>query len=272
MSIAIDLGGTNVRVATVLSDGQFGQILSEPCLATGSENEVLEQLYRLIDDLFGPEVDGIGIGVPSVVDTTRGIVYNVVGIPSWKEVHLKDLLEARYHVPAAVDNDCNCFAKGVANSKYGIGYSDLVCMTLGTGVGAGLIVNGQLYTGKNSCAGEIGCIKYKDKDYESYCSSQFFLNLGTTAKEEAEKAGAGDPEALKLWEEFGTNVGDLINMVTFAYDPQVIMIGGGISSAFGLFEAPMRARMAEFPYSNVAANLRVFSDPSGDFMLVGAVM
>ena len=95
MRIAIDLGGTNVRVASVLPDGQFGRILSEPCLATGSETEVLEQLYRLIDDLFCPEVDGIGIGVPSVVDTEKGIVYNVVGIPSWQEVHLKDLLEAR---------------------------------------------------------------------------------------------------------------------------------------------------------------------------------
>ena len=112
MRIAIDLGGTNVRVATVLPGGQVERIISEPCRSKGSEEEVLEHIFSLIDELMTPEVDGIGIGVPSVVDTDKGIVYNVVGIPSWKEVHLKDRLEERYHIPASVDNDCNCFALG----------------------------------------------------------------------------------------------------------------------------------------------------------------
>ena len=71
MRIAIDLGGTNVRVALVVPGGKVVRVLVEPSLSTGSEEEVLEQLYRLIDDLMSPEVDGIGIGVPSVVDTEQ---------------------------------------------------------------------------------------------------------------------------------------------------------------------------------------------------------
>ena len=271
MKIGIDIGGTKIRAGLVDPALAVHDVRTVTCPSDLDKEAFIDRIKEFISGFTGPETELIGFGVPAVVDED-GVVYDCVNIPSWDRVELKAIIESAFGVPVKVNNDCNCFAKGVANSKYGLGYSDLVCMTLGTGVGAGLIVNGQLYTGKNSCAGEIGCIKYKDKDYESYCSSQFFLNLGTTAKDEAEKAGAGDPDALKLWEEFGTNVGDLINMVTFAYDPQVIMIGGGISSAFGLFEDPMRARMAEFPYSNVAANLKVFSDPSGDFMLVGAVM
>ena len=100
MRIAIDLGGTNVRVATVLPGGQVERIISEPCRSRGSEEEVLNHIYRMIDELMTPEVDGIGIGVPSVVDTDKGIVYNVVGIPSWKEVHLKEKLADRYGRPA----------------------------------------------------------------------------------------------------------------------------------------------------------------------------
>ena len=92
MFIGIDLGGTNIRVATV-QDGQIVRLLSEPSLSQGSREDVQEQMSRLIEGVLTPEVEGIGIGVPSVVDREKGIVFNVVGIPSWKEVHLKEYLE-----------------------------------------------------------------------------------------------------------------------------------------------------------------------------------
>ena len=272
MRIAIDLGGTNVRVATVLSDGQFGQILSEPCLATGSENEVLEQLYRLIDDLFGPEVDGIGIGVPSVVDTTRGIVYNVVGIPSWKEVHLKDLLEARYHVPAAVDNDCNCFALGVTRFGKDGPHKEAFCVTLGTGVGGSLVVDGHLYRGRNAGAGEIGSIPYLDRDYEYYCSSRFFVGKGTTGKDTAIAAAGGDPEALAVMEEFGGHLGRLVQMIMYAYDPAVIIFGGSIAKAFPLYSEPMWKVIREFPYPKSVENLDLFTTDLDNPGILGAAL
>ena len=272
MRIAIDLGGTNVRVATVLSDGQFGRILSEPCLATGSENEVLEQLYRLIDDLFGPEVDGIGIGVPSVVDTTRGIVYNVVGIPSWKEVHLKDLLEARYHVPAAVDNDCNCFALGVTRFGKDGPHKEAFCVTLGTGVGGSLVVDGHLYRGRNAGAGEIGSIPYLDRDYEYYCSSRFFVGKGTTGKDTAIAAAGGDPEALAVMEEFGGHLGRLVQMIMYAYDPAVIIFGGSIAKAFPLYSEPMWKVIREFPYPKSVENLDLFTTDLDNPGILGAAL
>lgn len=92
MRIGVDLGGTNVR-AGLVKDGRIVRLLSEPCKADRPEGEVVDHIASLIGKLITPDVARIGIGVPSVVDAARGIVYNVVGIPSWREVYLKDLLE-----------------------------------------------------------------------------------------------------------------------------------------------------------------------------------
>lgn len=270
MRIAIDLGGTNIRVATVLPGGQVGRIISEPCRSKGSEQEVLDHMYSMIDELITPEVDGIGVGVPSVVDTEKGIVYNVVGIPSWQEVHLKDLLEARYHIPASVDNDCNCFALGVTSFGRGTGYREAFCVTLGTGVGGSLVIDGQLYRGRNAGAGEIGSIPYLDRDYEYYCSSRFFLSKGTTGKDAALSASKGDPEALAIMEEFGGHVGHLVQMIMYAYDPSVIILGGSIAKAYPLFSEPMWRVVKEFPYPKSVENLEIFRSEELHAAFLGA--
>lgn len=270
MRIAIDLGGTNVRVATVLPGGQVERIISEPCRSKGSEEEVLEHIFSLIDELMTPEVDGIGIGVPSVVDTDKGIVYNVVGIPSWKEVHLKDRLEERYHIPASVDNDCNCFALGVTSFGRGRGYREAFCVTLGTGVGGSLVIDGQLYRGRNAGAGEIGSIPYLDRDYEYYCSSRFYVGKGTSGKEAAVAAANGDPEALKIMDEFGGHVGKLVQMIMFAYDPAVIILGGSISKAYPLFCDAMWKEIKNFPYPKSVENLEIFQSEQVHAAFLGA--
>ena len=127
MRIGVDLGGTNVR-AGLVKDGHIVRLLSEPCKADRPEGEVVDHIASLIGELMRPEVSRIGIGVPSVVDAARGIVYNVVGIPSWREVYLKDLLEKRFSVPVHVNNDCNCFALGVCRFGEASAFSDVVCV------------------------------------------------------------------------------------------------------------------------------------------------
>lgn len=181
MRIGVDLGGTNVRVGLV-DEGRIVRLLSEPCRADRSEEEVLGHIASLIEQLMAPGVECIGIGVPSVVDAVRGIVYNVVGIPSWREVHLKERFEERFGIPVHVNNDCNCFALGVCRFGEALGCRDVVCIALGTGVGAGIVIDGKLYSGPNTGAGEIGSIPYLDRDYEYYCSSRFFVGRGTSAR------------------------------------------------------------------------------------------
>lgn len=167
------------------------------------------------------------------MDAARGIVYNVVGIPSWREVYLKDLLEKRFGVPVYVNNDCNCFALGVSRFGEASAYSDVVCVALGTGVGAGIVIGGELYCGHDTGAGEIGSIPYLDRDYEYYCSSRFFVGRGTTGKEAYERALAGDPAALALWHEFGGHIGAAGDDDSLCLRPRSDRFGGSIAHAFG---------------------------------------
>jgi glucokinase len=270
MKIGIDLGGTNMRVG--LTDGAtLVNSVIEPCPSKEAEEVVINQLKRQIAQLMSEDVTSIGVGVPSVVDCQQGIVYNVANIPSWKEVHLKEILEKEFGVPVAVNNDANCFALGVWKYGEGKGTKDMVGLTMGTGIGSGIIIDGKLYNGVNTGAGEIGSLPFKDADYEFYCSSRFFSELhGDTGANFGKRAQAGDAEAVAVWKEFGQNVGELIKAVLFTYAPEAIIIGGGIASAFSLFEAPMRASLESFPYpANVAAT-RIMPSTLANAAIIGA--
>ena len=268
MKIGVDLGGTNIRAALV--DGT-NVIRKEkvPCPAKGTQEEVIEAIAALIESLVCDEVTSIGIGVPSVVDTAKGIVYNVANIPSWQEVHLKEIYEKRFGIPVHINNDANCFSLGESRFGQGRGYKDVVGITLGTGVGSGIIINGHLYEGRNAGAGEIGCLSYLDKDYETYCSTPFFVAHETTGAELYAKAESGDAAAQALWDEFGHHLGELVKAALFAYDPEAIIFGGGIAAGYPHFETAMRKTIETFPFET-AKDVKILFSTDGDMGLYGA--
>ena len=268
MKIGVDLGGTNIRAALV--DGT-NVIRKEkaPCPAKGTQEEVIEAIAALIEPLVCDEVTSIGIGVPSVVDTAKGIVYNVANIPSWQEVHLKEIYEKRFGIPVHINNDANCFSLGESRFGQGRGYKDVVGITLGTGVGSGIIINGHLYEGRNAGAGEIGCLSYLDKDYETYCSTPFFVAHETTGAELSAKAESGDAAAQALWDEFGHHLGELVKAALFAYDPEAIIFGGGIAAGYPHFEAAMRKTIETFPFET-AKDVKILFSTDADMGLYGA--
>ena len=151
-------------------------------------------------------------------------------------------------------------------------HKEAFCVTLGTGVGGSLVVDGRLYHGRNAGAGEIGSIPYLDRDYEYYCSSRFFVGKGTTGKDTAIAAAAGDPSALAIMEEFGGHIGKLIQMIMFAYDPAVIILGGSISKAFSLYCEPMWKVIREFPYPKSVENLDLYSTDLDNPGILGAAL
>lgn len=268
MKIGVDLGGTNIRAALV--DGQeIIKKVKRACPAKGKCEEVLETVANLIGEVICEGVESIGIGVPSVVDTRRGIVYNVANIPSWVEVPLKDILEQRFGIPVKINNDSNCFTLGESRFGKGQGYGSLVGVTLGTGVGSGIIIDGKLYEGRNAGAGEVGCLNYLDKDYESYCSTPFFVAHSTSGAELSAKAKAGDAEATALWNEFGGHLGELVKAILFAYDPEAIVFGGGIAAGHPHFEAALRERIQTFPYET-GKDVKIFFSEDGNMALYGA--
>ena len=174
-TLGIDIGGTNLSLGLV-EDGRIIQEIHTPSFRPDMTlGETLDYLAAQVEKIFRVGTEKIGIGVPSVVDVKQGIVYDTQNIPSWTEVPLKEYLEKRFDVPVDVNNDANCFAMGV----YGAYPADakpetLVVVTLGTGVGMGIVIDGQLFCGANCGAGELGCLPFKDGILEDYCSKKFF--------------------------------------------------------------------------------------------------
>jgi glucokinase len=255
--IGIDLGATNIRGAVVGNEA-MSAITSRRIHTKGTEQQVLEDVYSLVDALIKDDVKAIGIGVPSVVDVKMGIVYDVVHIPSWKEVHLKELLENRYHIPVFVNNDANCFALGEYYFGKGKGVDNMIGLTLGTGVGAGIIVNKQLYAGANCGAGEFGMVDYLDQNYEYYCSGSFFQNVyGLNGEQVFKDAQKDDAHALKLYREMGLHLGNAIKMIMYTCDPELIILGGSVSSAFDLFQETMWRRIQTFAFTKSIERLQI---------------
>ena len=255
--IGVDLGGTNIRAGKVVEE-KIIQLTKEPTPSEGSQSEVLDKLIKVITSCIDENSKSIGIGVPSIVDIEKGIVYDVVNIPSWKVVPLKDILEGHFKVPVYVNNDANCFALGEKHYGKGKSCKSIVGLTIGTGMGSGLIFNGKLYEGKNCCAGEFGNIPYLNSNFEHYCSGQFFSEMkSTSAIEIQQKALLGDKAAIQLYCEFGLHLGQAIKSILYAYDPEIIILGGSLTKAYELFKPSMLEAIQDFDYPSVLTNLRI---------------
>ena len=268
--IGIDLGATNIRGA-IVSDRSLGAITSTRIHSDGAVEAVLGDIHQVIDALLTPDTTAIGIGVPSVVDVEQGIVYDVTYIPSWKEVPLKRLLEARYHLPVFVNNDANCFALGEYYFGKGRGASSMVGLTLGTGLGGGIIIREKLFEGYNCGAGEFGCLPYKDNILEYYCSGSFFKNVhnveGTQVYAAARK---GDIKALQLYSELGTHIGNAIKTVMYTHDPELIVLGGSVSQAYDLFEDTMWSAIKTLFFTKSIERIRIETSNLENSGILGA--
>jgi glucokinase len=214
---------------------------------------------------------GIGIGVPSIVDIERGIVYDVQAIASWKKVLLKDILENHFHTKVLINNDSNCFALGEKLFGKGQEFKHLVGMTLGTGLGAGIIVNNSLYCGSNCGAGEISMLPYKDGILEDYCARHFFIDTyDTEGALVYQKAVLGDADAIEIFRELGRNLSYAVRILMYAFDPEAIFFGGAISESFPFFIDSLRESLRDFPYQNSYARIVLQKSELENAPLLGA--
>jgi glucokinase len=269
--IGLDLGATNIRGA-VVNDNKLSDIVSRKINSDGSVEDVMSDIYQVTDALLKTDsAVAIGIGVPSVVDVAEGIVYEVQNIPSWKEVHLKQLMQERYDLPVYVNNDANCFAVGEYYFGKGNSADSMIGLTLGTGLGAGVMINKHLYPGFNCGAGEFGMFPYQGNVLEYYCSGSFFNNVyGLDGVQVFEDAKRGDEQALKLYGELGGHIGYAIKQVMYAYDPQLIVLGGSVRHAYKFFEQTMWQQIKTFAYTKTVERLRVEVSELENSGIIGA--
>lgn len=285
-AIGIDFGGTSIKSGLVRN----GQILQRGALIhtpqySGAE-PLLEALLGVVAELrrAAPDVCALGIGLPGIVDSAQGVVHELTNVPGWVDVPLRDRLERDTGLCVTVENDANAMAYG--EWKYGAAREGrhVVCITLGTGVGGGLILNGQLYRGAQMGAGEAGhmSIDYRGVPgpYGNFGALERYVGnsqiagralalygaagvektLEQCAPAELDRAARlGDPIARGVWEAVGEEVGAALANIVWLLNPDTIVIGGGVAKARELIFEPILKSLRERTLSVFHERLRVVS-------------
>ena len=268
--LGIDIGATKIHAGAV----QAGVVVQETKFHTSAQapqEQIIAELIEGIAPLIDAEVAGIGIGVPGLVDESLGMVCNVQNIPSWKEVYLKKHLEDHFGIPVYLTNDANSFAAGEKIYGKGQPFSNMVGMTLGSGLGGGIIIDHKLYSGTLSSAGELGGVPYLDQTLEDYCSGKFFTaKYGTSGQELYALAEQGDARGLEAFREFGDHLGNAIKIVLYILSPQAIFLGGSISRCFPYFEEAMQRSLQSFPFKAVTSQLTIGVSALDNAAILGA--
>ena len=234
--LAIDIGGTMIKYGLVSSDGE---ILSTDKIETEAEKG-LENILNKIDNIFKryKENNPVGIAV-SGTGQINGIIGKVIGgnpiIPNWIGTNLVKILEKKYNLPAVLENDVNCVALGEKWIGAGKDLSNFICLTIGTGIGGGIILNNQLFRGENFVAGEFGHTLIKKGEFEQFASTTALIRL---VKEKTGKILNGkeifDLEKKEIVEyqevisEWIENLTDGLSSIIYCFNPANIILGGGV--------------------------------------------
>ncbi len=273
--IGIDVGGTNIKIALVDEGGKIIYSNSVPTYAKmGYEytvNNIKQSIRDLMKETGETKIEGIGFDFPGQVDYKTGIVKLAPNIPGWVNVPIAQMIEEEFHIPTRIDNDVRCAALGELKFGAGQGCENFVCITVGTGIGSGLVINGKLVRGASNAAGEIGHIKLQIEDgplcgcgdygcLEANASgpaivamAQDYLKGGKSAKFAemasdgeitpyivAKAAEAGDPIAKRIFEIMGYRIGMGLTSVVNLLNPEKIIVGGGVAECGDLLLEPIR--------------------------------
>ena len=264
--IAVDFGGTNIRVALVVQ----GNIKAKVQLATEAEKGKKVSLHNLlmtIHSLYTHDLKAICVGGPAPMDIQHGVFLGPRNLPGWEKVKLREIIERMFHVPCSVNNDANCFALGEALYGVGKGHKTVAGIILGTGLGLGVVIDKKIHAGHSSAAGEIGRIPYKSKQLEQYCSGSFFNKHPRTVEEAALK---GDKQAKQKYEDYGKHVAIAVQIVVNTIDPEIIVLGGGVSNAYPLFKKTMLQELKKRLYPLSFKKLKIVKSELKDAALLGA--
>jgi glucokinase len=255
--IGVDLGGTKVAAGRV-RDGVVEAVARRQVPADQAREVVFETVAGAVAEVADGSEAAIGCGVPSVVDVAEGVVREVGNIPSWTAFPLRAELEACFDRPVAVDNDANVFALGEHRFGAGRGRQHLIGMTLGTGLGTGVVLDGRLLRGANCGVGELGKSDYRGGRLEDWCAGDYFLReWGAGAGELHRRAREGEAGALAAFEGYGAELAVAVMRALYAYDPEIVVLGGSIATAFDLFEAGLRRGLAAFAYPHIVERVTI---------------
>ncbi len=276
--LGFDIGGTKCAVITAHRNGESIEILKKQKCPTDlniSPVEMIKKLICLADEILEEKPDKIGISCGGPLNSKKGLIMSPPNLPGWDNVEIVKQIEEHYGVPTRLQNDANACA--VAEWKFGAGkgYENLVFLTFGTGLGAGLILNGKLYSGANDNAGEIGHIRLdksgpvgygKEGSFEGFCSGGGIAQLGymkaleavqkgeypmyfkkgytkadVNAKTIADAADLGDKTAIEVYKTCGEYLGRGLSVIMDILNPEIIVIGSIFARSHNLLWGPAKS-------------------------------
>lgn len=292
--IGVDLGGTNLKIALldlkyriirreVLSTRRFLKKESLISAIADSADKIIEHA-----GITRPDILGIGLGLPGPVDAKRGMVHFFPNVPGWREVNLEAILKRKTGLPVFLDNDAKLMA--LAEHKLGMakGFRNSLCITLGTGVGGGIIIEGKLYRGANNASSEIGHIPINEKGPRCNCGRtgclEAYIGNSRIMKEARESfkreismeelsllAKNRDKRALLIWSNMGRRLGVALSGIVNLLNLDAIIIGGGVANAGKILFGKVRETIAARAMSVQAGHVKIFKAKLGsDAGLIGA--
>ena len=291
-AIGIDFGATQIKIGMVSPEGK---VLSRKVITTPrnvSPREFIKAVKREVNHILSDpgkrgKCVGVGIGVPGLVRFDKGVVLYLVNVKGWKGVPLAALLSREVRLPVWVDNDVNAMALGEFVYGAGRGGKNIICLTLGTGVGGGIILNGEIYRGTSYAAGEIGHVVIQEHGKECACGGKGCLEayignrqimvLGKgrydSPKGISDAARKGDPAAVAIWKEVGTHLGVALSSAINLLNPEKIVIGGGVANAGAFLFNEVRKTVKERAMKGPADSVRIVKAQLGeDAGIVGAAV
>ena len=279
--IGVDVGGTNVKIALVSDKGKIIYSNSIPTRAEMGYEHTINSMKDAIRDLLKEtkmkptDIEGVGFGFPGQIDCKKGVVRLAPNIPGWVNIPIASIIEKEFGIPTRVDNDVRTATLGELNYGAGVGCENLVCITVGTGIGSGLVVNGKLVRGANNAAGEIGHIKLNMQGgplcgcgdrgcLEAYASgpsivalAEEYIRGGKSTKYRelanpeitpyivAVAAKEGDPVARQIFRIMGEYIGMGLVSVVNLLNPEKIIIGGGVAESGDILFDPIKETIAK---------------------------
>lgn len=257
-AIGVDIGGTKILSAVIDEKGNIIKSLKVPSEGKEGREKILSHLYEAIEGILSEDIEGIGIGTAGQVDPDTGsIVTATPNLKDWAGTPLKDIIEERFKLPAYVDNDGNVAALGEWWAGGGRGAKCLLCLTIGTGIGSGIIYNGKVFRGAKGVGAELGHMSIKYDGIrcncggigciEAYASGPALMRRlqekGRSVKTPEEiqlYAEGGDRVVLETIEEIGILLGYAMVSFINIFNPDIILLSGGVSNLGDLLINPIR--------------------------------
>jgi len=276
----VDLGGT--KILTVVADNEKN-VISKVKIATEGEkgvHGVMENIFKSIDtacDEAGIGSDllsGIGAGVPGPVNAVSGMVYDCPNIPGWKNIEVGKILSDRFKVPVRIQNDARVAGLAEVRKGAGKGCRHVFYVTVSTGIGGAVIVDGNIFPGADGAAGECGQMKLPDGTvFEQVYSGPAIKRLfGISTSEIPLLVKKNDPGAIKALDHLIDGLSIFLANITTLLNPEIIVVGGGVSSLGDILLKPLEKKIREQAFSISGVNVKVVRAGLGtDSGAIGAV-